>query len=222
MGRTVAYVDYQQRASEFVVGDSVFPMAHGDSDFVGSVTAVFPGIGMVDVEWPHGSQRMPVEDLQRYQAKDVIPPLPEHNNTPGGAGSVSVPGGPKKASVIRVAEAFVKRSLYWASKDRHYRATRSELAGGGYHCPKCKESALKKAIYKRKGGASDKLYGCPSCMFLIKACDIYGDDTYEDHTPEAPEASVDDMLDPLAAEWDGTMDQGFDSVREIQEDGAWA
>lgn len=178
-GSRAAYVDYQQRATEFAIGDSVFPF-EGDSDHTGRVMAVFPAIGMVDVEFPHGSKRMPVEELQRYESKDVLEPEPGHDNIPGGAGTVSVPGGPKVASAIirRVAEAHIKRALYWANKDRHYRATQAELDSGSYHCPKCKEASLKRARYKRKEGQSESLYGCPSCMFLIKSCDIMGDPAY--------------------------------------------
>jgi hypothetical protein len=31
---------------------------------------------------------------------------------------------------------------------------------------------LKRAVYKRRDGSSDKLMGCPGCMFLIKDADI--------------------------------------------------
>ncbi len=74
-------------------------------------------------------------------------------------------------SKTRVSKAWVKKALYWAAKDRKYRATRSEC-GSHYTCPKCPEVPMKKAIYKRMDGFSERLWGCPSCMFLIKNSDI--------------------------------------------------
>lgn len=143
------------------------------SDQGGRVTAVWPAIGMVDVELPSGNKRYPVEDLQRFD-KDgtAIPPMTD--SAPGGQPTVSVPGGPyppRTASANRVARAFVKKSLYWTEKDRRYRLSRSEVDGGHIDCPKC-STHLKKAIYKRREGASERLFACPNCMFLIKDSDI--------------------------------------------------
>lgn len=189
MSERAAYVDYQQRASEFAVGDAVYPFMSGNHDLMGRVQAVWPAIGMVQVEWPHGSERVPVEDLQRYERKDQLPPAVGLDNVPGGASSVSVPGGPVapktatlaiEGSIRRVAEAFVKKALYWGASDRKYRATKGELDSGSFNCPKCREHALRKAIYKRQEGRSEPLLGCPSCMFLIKRCDIIGSDEWRD------------------------------------------
>ena len=152
---------------------------------------MYPAIGMVDVEFPHGNFRFPVEDLQRIDPEVVGVKPPESSSVPGGVGTVPVsPGPPPEAKgsdrvavaqmARRVAEAHVKRALYWAAKDRHYRATQSELESGTYLCPKCK-TPLKRARYKRKRGQSFSLYGCPQCMFLIKTCDIMGD---PDYTPD--------------------------------------
>jgi hypothetical protein len=181
-----AYVDFQQRASEFGVGDLVYPFMSGNYENSGRVVAVYPAIGMVDVEWPHGSERYPVEELGRYEPKDLIPPKAEHDNVPGGAGTVSVPGGPKAASSLRVAQAFVKKSLYWAAKNRNYRATKAELDTGSYTCPKCKMGCLRPAAYKMRDGAREKLLGCPECMFLVKKCDIMGHPDYFDADAAGP------------------------------------
>lgn len=192
--RTAAYVDYQQRASEFSVGDLVYPFMSGDADIIGRVMAVWPAIGMVDVEWPHGSERCPVESLQQYQAKDYRPADVGHDNIPGGSGSVSVPGGPPEElpgdtegqpsrdvqKVGRVAHAWVKKALYWASRDRQYRATKREIADGKYICPKCKQVPLRPAVYKRRDGVSEPLLGCSNCLFLIKRLDIIGHPEYDD------------------------------------------
>ena len=153
-----AYTDYQTRAAEFSVGDIVFPYEAG-SDKSGTVVSVYPAIGMVDVQFPNGSKRYPVEDLQRADG-----PLPsDYDSVPGGAGTVSLPGGPSSEKV----------ALYWAEKDRGYHATKAECPSGPYSCPKCKETPLKKAVYKRRGGASEHLFACPGCMFLIKNLDIH-------------------------------------------------
>jgi hypothetical protein len=139
---------------------------------------------MVEVEFAAGNKRYPVEDLQRFDA-DSNPTPPETNTVPGEAPTVSVPGGPlpqKEASYEpgatprRVAEAFVKKALYWGGLDRKYRPTRAEIATGQYHCPKCRargiENVLKPAVYKRREGISEKLMSCPGCVFLIKELDI--------------------------------------------------
>jgi len=220
------YVDYQQRASEFSVGDLAFPLAGGatDESQAGTVVAVFPGIGQVDIEFPWGSGRYPVEDVQRVKPL-AIPPDPEHNSVPGGAGTVSVPGGPvsksaARLSIDRISQAWVKSALYWASKDRTYRGTKIELDGGKYACPKCKAGEdgnpihLRPANYKRVDGQSHRLLGCPHCLFLIKRDQIIGDPSYQ-----APE--VDAPVDDVMADWDGGMNQGFESVRSVKSAKGW-
>jgi hypothetical protein len=165
------HVNYQERATEFSVGEVVVPFGGFDS-MAGRVIAVWPAIGMIDVEFPTGSKRYPAEDLQRFDGNGNANP-PTDESIPGGLPMVSVPGGPdKKASSERVAEAHQKRSLYWASKDRKYRMTSGEEHSGCPNCPKCKDVPLKRAIYKRRDGSSDRLMGCPGCMFLIKDADI--------------------------------------------------
>lgn len=184
MSNRSAYVDFQQRASEFEVGDLVYPFQSGNAHITGRVVAVYPAIGMVDVEWPHGNERVPVEDLQRQGAQGAIPPSVEHDNVPGGDTVMSGKSASAKGS-LRVAQAFVKKSLYWAGKDRHYKATRSEISAGSYGCPKCKQADLRPVAYKRRDGASEKLMGCPDCLFLVKKCDIMGHPDYIDDAAEA-------------------------------------
>jgi hypothetical protein len=177
------HVNYQERATEFAPGDVVVPFGVS-KDLAGRVTAVWPAIGMVDVEFSTGNKRYGVEELQRLDADDagVVPPFT--NSAPGGQ-MVRVPGGPveqlpaelvREASDRRVAEAFVKKALYWSGKDRQYRATAAEVATGHYNCPKCKTrgitSVMKPAAYKRREGVSERLLGCGTCMFLIKKSDI--------------------------------------------------
>jgi hypothetical protein len=173
-------VNYQQRAKLFAVNDIVYPF-WGSAEKTGRVVAVYPAIGMVDVEWPHGNDRVPVEDLQQLNPHSLFQPpsIPAgEDSIPGGAGQVSVSPGPvNKNSALRVAAAFIKKALYWADKDRQYKATQGELDDKCYHCPKCGEE-LRKAIYKRRDGASVHLLGCGTCLFLIKKEDIIGDPEY--------------------------------------------
>ena len=162
MKEASAYIDYQEWAKEFSVGDQVIPNGH-DSDAEGTIVALYPAIGMADVQTSVGSQRFPVEDLRRLQSdKSRSAPI-ETESVPGGAGTV--PAG-KSASPEKVA-------LYWKSRDRQYHATRDECASGTYGCPKCKHTPMKPAIYKRREGLSERLFACPNCMFLIKNLDIH-------------------------------------------------
>ena len=161
-------VNYQERSKEFNVGDIVTPFGVWDAQG-GRVTSVWPAIGMVDVEFSIGNRRYPVEDLQRIGDNGNADP-PRTDSVPGGQPTVQVPGGPSDS---RVAAAFEKKALYWAARDRKYRMNRSEVMGGCPNCPKCgHEAPLKKAIYKREDGSSERLMGCPECMFLIKDSDI--------------------------------------------------
>ena len=201
-------VNYQARAAEFRVDDLVVPYGY-QNEMSGRVTAVWPGIGMIDVETPTGNKRYPVEELQLLNEwRDAIPPVT--NSVPGGQPTVSVPGGPyppitdeqrnnadpespqgvpnlpsdRDPSTQRVAEAFVKQALYWHQADRQFRASREEIATGHYKCPTCKsrgaDSTLRPAVYKRSGGISEKLLGCPECLFLVKKADIVGHPDYVD------------------------------------------
>lgn len=159
-------VNYQERASSFSVGDIVVPYGMF-RDQAGRVTAVWPAIGMVDVETSIGNRRFPVEELQRFDDKGSVPPV---TNSSSVDDMVSVPGGPLPS---RVAAAHSKSALYWADKDRRFRMTKSELEQGCPCCPRCEDHPpLKKAIYKRRDGSNSHLMGCPQCMFLVKDTDI--------------------------------------------------
>lgn len=179
--KTAHYVNYQQRASEFAVGDVVFPFYSDDSYVSGRVVAVYPAIGMVDVEMPMGTKRYPVEEVQKYDGGDIGVPEVGNDNVPGGVGSVPVAGGPvEHGAVRRVSQAFVKKAVYWAKENRQHKATQEEMSSGEFCCPRCKDIVLKKAVYQRQNGASDSLLGCPSCMFLIRRQDLIGHPDYKD------------------------------------------
>jgi len=170
------FVDYQERAQEFAVGDVVVPYGFFESQS-GRVIKVWPAIGMADVEFAGRNLRWPVEDLQKFVDGTAVP---SNNNSVAGGPTVGVSGGSKtavhdsnKASSSRVATAYLKQALYWASQDRQYKMTRAESGSGKPCCPKCAEAPpLRKAVYKRRDGTSNRLLGCPTCLFLIKDTDI--------------------------------------------------
>ena len=185
--------NYQALAAEFAVGDLVCPF--GESrDMAGRVVAVWPAIGMVDVQFTIDQKRLPVEDVQRFDSNGVVSP-PQVDSIPGGAGTVPVSGGPtipelKKASqsfpepeylpqvpsVSRVAAAYTKQAIYWAGVDRKYKATSTESANHEYACPKCGKPLLR-TNYKREDGQSLKLLACRRCLFLVKPEHVTGHHT---------------------------------------------
>jgi hypothetical protein len=166
---------------------------------------------MVDVQWPHTSNRHPVEDLQILSPGDDPFVAPMHEDVPGGPGSVAdVSEGALQGNVIegeeprvenvrevndegqrktsaglsatRVAHLFVKKSLYWHARDRKYRVSRDEHASGQYCCPtRGCKGHLRRATYKMEDGQHVKLHACPSCMFMIRSADIL-----DDHCVPAP------------------------------------
>jgi len=190
----IAYVDTQARATAFAVGDRVYSFLGGNPATGGTVVAVWPAIGMVDVQFPYGSSRHPVEDLVIDQSESF-----ENfgdfaaDSVPGGTPTVSVSGGPGPlakderddltnealfrgavASESRVLEAFVKKALYWDSPDRKYRMTRSEQKSKVPSCPRCEGVGLTRVIYKREDGRNEKLYCCRDCLFMIRRGDVIG------------------------------------------------
>lgn len=193
--------NWQARGQEFRVGQSVQLVNGGNTD-VGRVIAVWPGIGMCDVQFPHTSYRMPVEDLQIINQGDTPFISPRHEDVPGGPGSEGdVSEGAPQGNVIegevprvelvhevgktateiaelshRVAKSFVKKSLYWHSRDRKYRISRDEHNTGQYRCPsRSCNGQLRRANYKMEDGRMVKLYACPECLFMIRSADIIKD-----------------------------------------------
>lgn len=155
--------NWQERARSFQVGQAVALVGDRLSS-EGRVLAVWPAIGMCDVQYPTGSVRLPVEDLQIISAEEDEYVTPTHSDIPGGPGTVAVPG----ESLRRIT------ALYWNRKDRQYRCTRTEFEGGSFACPKC-GTMMKPTVYKREKGKSVRLLGCPGCLFLIRRHDILDD-----------------------------------------------
>lgn len=163
MTRTAADIDYQDRAREFFVNDIVVPVGMLDTQS-GRVVAVWPAIGMVEVEMLSGIVRYPAEELQIFNDDGaVVPPgspTPAQEDDDEDEGPVEVP------SAKRVA-------MYWADRDRKYKMTKAEHECGKPSCPRCKDApALKRCVFRRTEGQSERLLGCPQCMFLIHDTDI--------------------------------------------------
>lgn len=211
-GRSADAGNWQARGQEFEVGQGVRLTVSG-GDVEGRVVAVWPGIGMVDVQWPHTANRHPVEELQIVDPGEdmFVPPL--HETVPGGAGTQDnvSQGAPQENFVadiedhvelvqqvddeeedeqektarfertpasmaLRVAAAFVKKSLYWHARDRKYRVSREEHASGTYACPsRSCDGVMRQATYKMENGCKVKLHCCPSCLFMIRTSDILDD-----------------------------------------------
>lgn len=165
MPNTVAKTvyDYQERGLEFRVNDQVAIPGSRSPAPHGRVVAVWPAIGMIDVEFPDGQKRLAVEDVVRLNESGHVE-----------APKVAAVEAENSPSASRVANAFVKQALYWAAVDRKYRATQSEQDAQAYTCPTHKDITLRKTNYKRENGKSVHLLACPECMFLIKVRDIDG------------------------------------------------
>jgi hypothetical protein len=81
-------IDYWDLAKSFGPGDIVqkyAPTYCALSPFVGRVTAVLPGIGYVDVQWPYGNSRESPEDLVKVNPQFALylPPAVDFSYYPG-------------------------------------------------------------------------------------------------------------------------------------------
>ena len=101
--------NWQARGQQFAVGQTVRLVNGGDTD-EGRVIAVWPAIGMVDVQFPHTNYRLPVEDLHILNPGQDEFVAPMHETVPGGAGSaaqVSM-GKPQTDDLIAEREPLVQ------------------------------------------------------------------------------------------------------------------
>lgn len=161
MSRTAADIDYQNRAREFFVNDIVVPVGMLDTQS-GRVVGVWPAIGMVEVEMLSGIVRYPAEELQIFNDDGAV--VPPGSPTPAQEDDDDEPV--EAPSAKRVA-------MYWADRDRKYKMTKAEHECGKPSCPRCKDApALKRCVFRRTEGQSERLLGCPQCMFLIHDTDI--------------------------------------------------
>ena len=129
--------------------------------------AVYPAIGMVDVQYPHGTKRHPVEELIEDTSGDAKV-LDRDETLYGGSGVTPVTTKLAK----RVASRHVKKAIYWVERGRKYRLCKGEDPKKP-NCPRCK-TQMDRSIYKRRDGVSEKLFACRSCLFIIKTTDVEG------------------------------------------------
>lgn len=80
----------------------------------------------------------------------------------------------RAAMTRRVADRHLRNAVYWADRDRKYRATKTEQDSQTYVCPRCPGEVLGPTVYKRESGKSVRLLGCHSCLFLVKVEDVDG------------------------------------------------
>lgn len=114
--QATSYVDYQQRARQFEIGMRVYPYFGGKPDKSGVVVQIFPAIGMVDVQFPHGVSRYPVEDLVLDTSGDYENLANTPDSIPGGRGVVPVSSGSAKSLITdsskkRVASLYMKKLM---------------------------------------------------------------------------------------------------------------
>ena len=110
--RSTQYVDYQRRSQAFELGMRVYPFLGGNPARSGIVVAVFPAIGMVDVQFPHGSMRYPVEELVVDTSGDYLNIYSDDLDTiPGGVGTVPVSSRAVKKQANRVASRYMKQAI---------------------------------------------------------------------------------------------------------------
>lgn len=81
-------IDYWQLTKDFKAGDTVQKFMPGRSQvspYVGRVTAVMPGIGFLDVQWPFGNERVSPEELVRVNPNLAfyLPPSLDTSYYPG-------------------------------------------------------------------------------------------------------------------------------------------
>jgi len=81
-------IDYWQLTKDFNTGDLVQKFMPGRSDvspYTGRVTAVLPGIGFLDVQWPFGNERVSPEEVVKVNPEFTryLPPTLNPSYYPG-------------------------------------------------------------------------------------------------------------------------------------------
>jgi len=94
----------------------VYPYFGGKPDKSGVVVQIFPAIGMVDVQFPHGVSRYPVEDLVLDTSGDYENLANTPDSIPGGRGVVPVSSGSAKSLITdsskkRVASLYMNKLM---------------------------------------------------------------------------------------------------------------
>jgi len=80
-------IDYWSLVRDFAPGDIVQAVivGNGIAPYVGRVTAVFPGLGVLDVQWPFGNERVSPEDIVKVNPRmsPYLPPTLTFGYYPG-------------------------------------------------------------------------------------------------------------------------------------------
>ena len=74
---------------------------------------------------------------------------------------------------LRFQQHAHKTAAYWVAQNRQYRATQGELNARKPFCPKC-GTKMKRTTYKMDQGAKQRLWACPTDLFLIKQEHVLG------------------------------------------------
>ena len=76
-------IDYWTLSKDFKIGDYIQKFMPGHSElspYIGRVTAVMPGIGFIDVQWPFGNERVSPEDVVKTEKEVWWEPVGLHSN----------------------------------------------------------------------------------------------------------------------------------------------
>lgn len=182
MDKDATTYDYQARAREFAVGEYAHPIGAGPLD-IGRISEVFPGIGMVQVEFPYGSRRYPVEDIEKIHPSNspVIPTSTE--NVPGGVDVPSVSAGrpstvtPEGSSETESGKETTGQGSNTTGPDNAPSATRTarvKLTASERQAmaDRVLEAHIKKALYWHSADRNYRVnkvefesgnYACPKC-----------------------------------------------------------
>ena len=101
------FVDHQQRSYGLSVGDPVgvrLPTGEIDIDVVGSVLAVMRGIGMVDVQFMHGVERLHAGDVVKVLKPTTSIPAQDYEPT-----LIAEEGNTLKSAALVVAKVHISR-----------------------------------------------------------------------------------------------------------------
>lgn len=228
-------IDFWKLTKDYKPGDTVQRFAPGSggysmSPFLGKVTAVHRGLGVLDVQFPYGNERVFPDDIVKVDPKlsQWLPPTLDQTYSSWDTSrkakknaqwrTTEVPAGfhcdlakvwskgasevaaydllwhrhgspsndfairdevvkfyrvARLLSVFRIQQHAEKSAAYWAAANRQYRATSQDLDSRKPACPKCGTS-MRKATYKMREGARERLFACPKDLFLIKQTDLVG------------------------------------------------
>lgn len=159
--------DLRDATRRFRVGDLVTPLWARSGNFTGVVRAVHPALWRVDVDWGIWLERISPDEIRL--ANQI------QNGPVQTAVSPSSAASEARMIVGRLCRRELsRRGIYWAAPDRKYRATRGEVDGGSYGCPRCGEGLVRATVRKRDG-RHEKILACWGCEFLVDPADVLND-----------------------------------------------